>query len=91
MLKNIVDEINRGFGNTNFTDISHSLTNIDPFMVMADFSDYNKAHEKITDMYKDKENWNKMSLINIANSGVFSADRAIRDYAENIWGIKPIN
>jgi len=40
--------------------------------------------------YKDKKSWTQKSLVNIAKAGVFSADRAIREYAQNIWHIKPI-
>lgn len=89
-LKRVVDEINNGFSNVNFNDISNSLRTNDPFMVMADFADYQKAQVKASDLYSNTFNWNKMSLINIANAGIFSADRAIRDYANDIWGAKPI-
>ena len=57
---------------------------------MADFEDYAKAHEDINRIYQDKNKWNEMSLQNIAGAGIFAADRAIRDYAENIWKCSPI-
>ena len=59
-------------------------------MALADFSDYCSAHKKANELYKDKETWNRMSLINIAKSGIFAADRSIDDYAKNIWHIDPV-
>ena len=90
VLKSVVDEINKGFGRTDFSDVANSLKSVDPFMVMADFSDYCRAQESVVAMYKDKDAWSKMSLTNIANSGRFSSDRSIRDYAQFIWDAKPI-
>ena len=46
---------------------------------------YKDAQEKIDKLYKDKEKWNEMALINIANSGIFSSDRTIAEYAKDIW------
>ena len=59
-------------------------------MVLADFADYAEAQEKSSLLYADKAKWNEISLINIANSGIFAADRAIKDYAEGIWNLKPV-
>ena len=59
-------------------------------MALADFADYRKAQLKATELYNNKELWNKMSLTNIAKSGIFAADRSIKDYAENIWHAKPV-
>ena len=63
----------------------------DPYMCMADFVSYSKTQHKISDLYvKDKRKWNQMSLRNIAASGYFAADRSIKEYAENIWNLKPV-
>ena len=59
-------------------------------MALADFADYQSAQEKIAKLYGDKDLWNKMSLVNIANAGIFAADRAIKDYATGIWGLEPV-
>jgi starch phosphorylase len=59
-------------------------------MAMADFADYKKAQAKASELYNQPEVWNKMSLVNIAKSGIFSADRSIADYARDIWNIEPI-
>ena len=57
---------------------------------LADFESYLSTYNRLLCDYSDKERWNRMSLENIAGAGIFAADRSIRDYAENIWKIKPI-
>jgi len=70
-----------------FRPLMDSLLNHDPFCVMADFSDYCDAQDRVGSAWKDRDRWNRMSLLNIARSGFFSSDRSIRDYCANIWGI----
>ena len=62
----------------------------DPYMCLADFDAYFAAHKKMEADFEDRDKWNRMSLVNIAKSGIFSADRSIRDYANGIWHIQPI-
>jgi len=57
---------------------------------LADFADYRKAQKKATKLYNDSDIWNRMSLTNIAKSGIFAADRSIDDYAKNIWHAEPL-
>ena len=57
-------------------------------MVLADFDAYQSAQQYISECYKDRDKWNKMSLHNIAGAGIFSADRAVEDYARDIWKLK---
>ena len=64
--------------------------NVDQYMALADFADYRKTQQEISQAYKDTLGFAKMSLINISGAGVFSADRAIMDYANNIWHTKPV-
>ncbi len=91
VIKKAIDEmVNPGFGSERFTDIMESLTKKDSYMVLADFSDYAMIQQKISEVYKDRKTWNRMSLVNIANAGRFAADRSIRDYANDIWGAKPV-
>ena len=59
-------------------------------MALADFDSYAQAHRYSLEVYKDQKRWNQMSLINIAKSGMFAADRSIRDYANTIWMCKPV-
>ena len=86
VIKKAIDELN----STQFSHIAKNLTEQDPYMVLADFADYAEAQRKASLMYADAMQWNKMSLINIANAGIFAADRAINDYARNIWNLKPV-
>lgn len=94
MLKRVIESLKAGFDGEKFDDIaSYLLTNspiADPYMCMADFSDYLAIHQKVDDIYKDRDKWNRMSLLNIAGAGYFAADRAIKEYAENIWHLKQI-
>lgn len=71
-----------------FADITNHLRNIDTYMAAADFESYCKAQEYASDLYQnDNLLWQKMSLINIAESGIFAADRAVTDYVERIWDL----
>ena len=74
----------------NFDDIADSLlTNrfgtADGYMILADFADYARAQRDVSAAYRDKNRFNNMSLVNIAKAGVFSADRAVLEYANGIW------
>lgn len=89
-LKQVVDFIGRGMGGQSFEAVHKAITTVDSYMAMADFADYCRAHDTADALYKDKLKWNDMSLMNIAKSGIFSADRSIKDYANDIWNIKPI-
>ena len=57
----------------------------DQYMTIADFNDYARAQRDIEKVYSDKDAFAKMSLVNIAKAGVFSADRSVKEYAEKIW------
>lgn len=90
VLKNAVDFINNGVNGKSFGEISSSLMNVDQYMTLADFADYQKAQQLSAEAYRDKERFAKMSLMNISGAGVFSADRSIMDYANDIWHTKPV-
>lgn len=89
-LREALDFIGKGIAGKNFDSIYNSLKNNDRYMALADFADYRKAQQKATKLYNDSEAWNRMSLTNIAKSGIFSADRSIYDYAKNIWHAEPL-
>ncbi len=89
-LRKALDFIGKGIDGKPFDNIYNTLKNVDHYMALADFSDYCIAQRKATELYNNKEAWNKMSLVNIAKSGIFAADRSISDYANNIWHIKPL-
>ena len=90
LLKECLEFIKKGIGGQSFEPIYNTLINVDYYMALADFSDYCTAQDKVSKLYADRDAWNKMSLINIAESGIFAADRSIEDYARDIWNIKPI-
>ena len=91
-LRKVLDFISRGgINGKDFTDISSTIIHHDPFMVLADFADYQRAQKKVQETFRDKKKWNRMSLMNIALSGRFAADRAINEYAENIWNTQKMN
>lgn len=56
-------------------------------MLLADLPGYCEAEQRLTDAYGDRKRWNAMSLHNVARSGVFAADRAVAEYADNIWHV----
>ena len=89
IIKRAVDGINAEFNNR-FNDIVVSLLTKDPYMVLADFADYSTTQQKASQLYADTANWNRMSLVNIAKAGRFAADRSIRDYANTIWQLNPV-
>ena len=93
-LSRIVNYLNVGFGGESFSDIaSYLLTGpgvADPYLCLADFESYRLAHLSAVEAYADKPRWNRMSLLNIAAAGRFAADRAVREYAERIWHIEPL-
>lgn len=76
-----------------YEDIYHSLLSdrfgrADAYMTLADFESYTRAEDRVSAVYRDKYAFGKMSLVNIAKSGVFSADRAVDEYAKRIWHMK---
>ena len=79
-----------GVNGKRFDEVYYSLVNSDPYMALADFTDYQRAQQEISKAYADREKFVKMSLMNISGAGVFSADRSIRDYADYIWNTKPV-
>lgn len=89
-LKEALDFIGKGIAGQSFDNIYNSLKNNDRYMALADYADYCKAQKKATELYNNKEVWNRMSLTNIAKSGIFAADRSIEDYARDIWHVKPV-
>ncbi len=94
-LRRIIEALIIGFNGQSFADIANYLLTgspvADPYMCMADYAAYSVTQQKISKLYsKDKMLWNKMSLNNIAAAGIFAADRAIAEYASNIWNLKSL-
>jgi starch phosphorylase len=75
-----------------FDDIIGSLRSPDdPWMTIADFRSYIDAQARVSEAYRDKERWTRMSIMNTASSGKFSTDRTISEYAKDIWGLAAVN
>ncbi|MEO5360650.1 MAG: glycogen/starch/alpha-glucan phosphorylase [Nitrospirota bacterium] len=95
-LKQAVDMIDNGYFSKNdanlFKPIIESLLNRgDQYLLMADFESYAKCQERVAEVYKDQALWTKMSILNVANMGFFSSDRTIKEYADDIWLVKPVD
>jgi len=92
-LREVINMINSGNfsnGDSNlFKPITDNLLWHDPFMLMADYPLYISCQDIVANTWKNTDKWNKMAIMNVARMGKFSSDRAIRDYCENIWKVKP--
>ena len=62
----------------------------DHYMLLADFRSFSEAQDRVDAAYRDRRRWNTMSLVNVARSGRFSSDRAVMEYAKNIWHVEPV-
>ena len=87
VVKAAVNRLQSGINGNQFNEIADNLKNKDPYMALKDFDSYQKAQAYASECYKDKLKWEKMSLANIAGAGIFSADRAVEEYAKDIWGL----
>ena len=88
IIKSCIDRMYAGINGCKFTEVADSLRTMDPYMVLADFDSYCQVQEHSSQLYTDTDTWTKMSLHNIANAGIFSADRAVNEYAKDIWNIR---
>jgi len=73
-----------------FRPLVDDLLQSDPFLVLADYAEYVACQERVNAAWQDPAHWTRMSILNAARSGKFSSDRAIREYCERIWDIKPV-
>jgi len=94
-LKQIIDMIDSGYFSPDeprlFKPIINSLLDQgDYYLVLADFKDYVETQQTVAGMYRDQDQWTRMSILNTANMGKFSSDRAVLEYAEDIWGATPL-
>jgi len=98
-LKEVIDQLTDGTYDDNYTGLFREISNSllygvdgnrpDTYFVLKDFAQYREAQQKASKAYADKTKWAKMMLMNIANSGKFTSDRTIDEYAKEIWNIKP--
>lgn len=88
--EDVLSFLEKGWNGESFHEIANNLRTCDTYMVMADYADYRRAQNHLSELYQKRDIWNQMSLYNIAGSGVFSADRSVKDYARDIWRVEPI-
>jgi starch phosphorylase len=62
----------------------------DHYLLLADYAAYISCQEKVSELYRDKQEWGRRAILNVAGMGKFSSDRTIREYAEHIWHVAPI-
>jgi starch phosphorylase len=95
-LKQTLDMIASGFfcpdDATRFQDIVDVLLKHgDHYLLLADYASYVEAQDRVSELYRDKTEWTKRSILNVAGMGKFSSDRTIREYAEKIWHVAPLD
>jgi starch phosphorylase len=73
-----------------FAPLVSSLLNGDDYMLLADYQSYIDCQDRVSEAYKNPEEWTRMSILNVARIGKFSSDRAIRDYCADIWKTWPV-
>ncbi len=94
-LKRAIETINSGlFSPNNIADsrvvVDRLMGDGEHFLVLADYASYAAAQDRVDALYKNPQEWARKSVINALSMGPFSSDRSIREYADNIWGIKPV-
>ncbi len=88
-LKAVIDLIASGFFSHGdgglFQPLVDNLLYDDPYLLLADYQSYIKCQEQVSQAYKDRDNWTRMSILNVARMGKFSSDRSIGEYCKDIW------
>ena len=94
-LRNVVDQIINGRFSENdpnrYQQLLQGLQYHDYYQAFADFRSYVDAQKLVDEKYKNRDAWIDSTIQNIVNMGYFSSDRTIKEYAENIWHIEPLN
>ncbi len=93
-LRMVIDLIADGFfsgGDRNlFRPLVDNLLHSDPYMLMADFASYTATQLRVSQAYLDRDEWLRMSILNVARMGKFSSDRSIAEYSREIWHVDPV-
>jgi starch phosphorylase len=94
-LKRAIETLESGlFTPDNLSDsttvVDRLMSDGEHFLVLADFESYVAAQDKVDALFRDTDQWTRKAIINALSMGPFSSDRSIREYADNIWGIKPV-
>ena len=87
-LERCLSALRKGFRDgVSYEDLYQRLISQDEYLLLADYRAYCDAERRMAETYEDRRAWNSMSLHNIARSGIFAADRAVAEYADNIWHV----
>ncbi len=93
-LKLVLDRISSGIfshgDGSLFQPIVDNLLHHDPYLLLADYQSYIDCQDRVAEAYRDQTQWTRMSILNSARMGMFSSDRSIREYCEDIWQVKPV-
>ena len=93
-LGSVLDMMSQGYfsdGDINlFKPLVDELLNKDQYMLLADYQSYIDCQDKVSEVWRDQDLWTRMSILNVARIGKFSSDRAIHEYARDIWNVKPV-
>ncbi|HPS45033.1 MAG TPA: glycogen/starch/alpha-glucan family phosphorylase, partial [Treponemataceae bacterium] len=94
-LKRVISQIQQGYFSKDEPDrfkpiVDTLLHNGDQYMLLADYEDYVACQKRVSETFRDRDRWARMSILNTANMGKFSTDRTIQEYAKDIWEIKPV-
>lgn len=93
-LREAINLLTSGFlsgGDTElFRPIADNLKWSDPYLLLADYPQYVIAQEQVSEVWQDKETWDRRAILNVSRMGKFSSDRSIRDYCDHIWKVKPV-
>ena len=93
-LKTAIDRIAEGVFSpeepNRFHDITRTLLESDYYLLLADYADYVATQKRVDDLYRRPNEWARQAILNVAGMGAFSADRTIREYADDIWKVKPV-
>ncbi|RZL06658.1 MAG: glycogen phosphorylase, partial [Rubrivivax sp.] len=93
-LKTAIDRIAEGAFSPEepgrFHDITRTLLESDYYLLLADYTDYLATQHKVDELYRKPAEWTRHAVLNVAGMGAFSSDRTIREYASEIWNVKPL-
>jgi starch phosphorylase len=92
-LKQVLDMIATGYFSVEephrYQNVVDNLLNNDQYLLLADYASYIETQDKVGKLYQNRDEWMRMAILNVANMAKFSSDRAIGDYAKNIWHVSP--
>jgi starch phosphorylase len=94
-LKEVLDMIGSGYFSPDEVDrhrpLVDSLTRDgDRYLLLADYASYVSSQQDVDTLYRDRDEWTRRAILNVAGMGRFSSDRAVQEYAESIWGARPV-